>query len=63
MFACRTYYALKNLSIIKNTFDKLKIMQISFGKNFEKIICQRWTTGKKGNLQQTKSLQKAISFG
>ena len=39
-FAYPTYHARKNLLIIESSFDKLKHMQISYGTDFVKNICQ-----------------------
>ena len=51
-------HTLKNWSIIENSFDKLKPMQISFVTDFEKSICQRWTTGKSGDLHRKKPYRR-----
>ena len=45
------------------SFDRLKPMHISYGTDFIENICQLWIIGKNGDLQQTKPLKKAISFG
>ena len=39
-FAYRTYHARKNLLIIESSFNKLKLMQISYGTDFVRNICQ-----------------------
>ena len=39
-FAYPIYHAQKNLLIIESSFDKLKPMQISYGTDFGKNICQ-----------------------
>ena len=62
-FAYPIYHAQRNLWIIESSSDKLKFMQISYGIDFIKNICQLWKIGKNGNLRRTKSLKKAISFG
>ena len=58
MYAYPNYNAQSNWSIIESSSDKLKAMPISFGTDFKKFICRRWTTGKNGDLQQKKNLRE-----
>ena len=59
-FAYLIYHAQMKLLIIENSLDKLKPMQISYGTDFVKNICQLWIIGKNGDLRRMKALKKAI---